>query len=97
MAYAPTSEIKKVIGTFKIKDYNTSFDYEKNRPLSWLPTSDYPHRVWVWNDPTGAARESGWRYANVKKTVAHIVVDEDASGQPIIEKWQIKNHLTYSH
>ena len=93
MAFAPFSEIKKIIGTFKIKDYNTSFDYEKNRPLSWLPTGDYPHRVWVSTNPIG---KSGWRYANVKKTVAHIVVDEDAYGQPIIEKWQIKNHVTYS-
>jgi hypothetical protein len=94
MAYAPTSEIKKVIGTFKHKGYDTSFDYEINSPDdSCLPVINYPHRVWVWNNPIG---ESGWRYANVKKTVAHIVVDEDKYGQPIIEKWSIKNHLTYS-
>ena len=93
MSYAPIREIKNVIGTFKNKQYGTSFDYEKNRSLYWLPNGDYPHRVWVSDNPIA---ESGWRYANVKKTVAHIVVDEDSYGQPIIEKWQIKNHVTYS-
>lgn len=94
MSYAPTNAIKRVIGTFKNKEYGTSFDYEANSPAdSCLPVINYPHRVWVWNNPIG---ESGWRYANVKKTVVDIVVDEDADGQPIIEKWSIKNHLTYS-
>ena len=94
MAYAPTSEIKKVIGTFKHKGYDTSFDYVINSPEdSWLPVINYPHRVWVQTNPIN---DQGWRYANVKKTVVDIVVDEDEYGQPIIEKWLIKNHLTYS-
>jgi hypothetical protein len=93
MSYAPTSAIKRVIGTFKNKEYGTSFDYEANSPHdSWLPVVNYPHRVWV----SSSFENSGWRYANVKKTVAYIVLDEDEYGQPEIEKWQIKNHLTYS-
>jgi hypothetical protein len=95
MAYAPIREIKNVIGTFKHKGYDTSFDYVINSPEdSWLPVVNYPHRVWVCNNPIA---ESGWRYANVKKTVVDIVVDEDAYGQPIIEKWSIKNHLTFDN
>ena len=61
------------------------FAYEANNPAdSWLPVVNYPHRVWVSCNPIN---DSGWRYANVKKTVAYIVVDEDDHGQPVIEKW----------
>ena len=92
MSYAHPSSIKKVIGTFKSKSHGTSFDYENNTPDdSWLPVVDYPHRVWV----SSFFEDSGWRYANVKKTVAYIVLDEDEYGQPVIEKWSIKNHITY--
>ena len=92
MSYAPTNTIKRVIGTFKNKEHGTSFDYEANTPNdSWLPIVDYPHRVWV----SSFFEDSGWRYANVKKTVAYIVLDEDEYGQPVIEKWSIKNHITY--
>jgi len=93
MSYAPTNAIKRVIGTFKNKAHGTSFDYESNTPDdSWLPVVDYPHRVWVNCNPIN---DSGWRYAKVKKTVAYIVLDEDQYGQPVIEKWSIKNHITY--
>ena len=95
MAYAPIREIKNVIGTFKHKGYDTSFDYVINSPEdSWLPVINYPHRVWVQTNPIN---DQGWRYANVKKTVVDIVVDEDEYGQPIIEKWSIKNHLTFDN
>lgn len=30
------------------------------------------------------------RFATVKKTVAYIVIDEDANGEPVVEKWNIK-------
>ena len=69
------------------------FAYEANNPAdSWLPVVNYPHRVWVSCNPIN---DSGWRYANVKKTVAYIVVDEDDHGQPVIEKWSIKNHRNF--
>ena len=69
------------------------FAYEANNPAdSWLPVVNYPHRVWVSCNPIN---DSGWRYANVKKTVAYIVVDEDDHGQPVIEKWTIKNHRNF--
>jgi len=68
------------------------FAYEPNNPSdSWLPVINYPHRVWVSCNPIN---DSGWRYANVKKTVAYVVVDVDGNGQPVIEKWSIKYHIT---
>jgi hypothetical protein len=38
----------------------------------------------------------GYRYGIVKKTVAYVSVDEDEFGLPVIEKWNIKRHRTYS-
>jgi hypothetical protein len=33
--------------------------------------------------------DSGWRYARIGKTVAHIIVDE--TDRWVIEKWNIRN------
>lgn len=30
------------------------------------------------------------RFANIKKTVAYVCIDEDDCGKPIVEKWKIK-------
>ena len=40
---------------------------------------------------------TGWRFANVRKTVAVIVVDEDEFGLPVTEKWNIKKNVEYSN
>jgi len=50
----------------------------------------FPHRVCV-NDPRGWA----YRYARVLKTVAHVVIDEDEYGHPVIERWKIKRHTSF--
>jgi hypothetical protein len=50
----------------------------------------FPHRVCV-NDPHGWA----YRYARVLKTVAHVVIDEDEYGHPVIERWKIKRHTSF--
>ena len=31
-------------------------------------------------------------YANIKKTVLEIAIDEDEYAQPVVEKWQIYSH-----
>lgn len=38
----------------------------------------------------------GWRHAKVLKTVAYVVVDEAADGSPVVEKWDIKQHVKYT-
>ena len=37
----------------------------------------------------------GIRYANVKKTVAYIAVNEDKYGAPVVEKWSIRSLVEY--
>ena len=92
MSLAPVSALHRIVGSFQHSN-GSNFEYEPNSDFdSWLPLASYPHRIWVRQSPIN---DSGWRYANVKKTVAYIVVDEDDHGQPVIEKWSIKNHRNF--
>ena len=80
-------EFKNPIGLIREKEFGNEFYYSLNDPTdSCLPVVNYPHRVWVGND-------QGWRYANVKKTVAYIVTDDDEYGQPVIEKWSLTKNV----
>jgi hypothetical protein len=89
MAYY--THTKDPIGVFVEKDVGNFFEYSHNDdPVSVC--EDFPHKVWV----GGVVNDQGWRYANVKKTVAYIVTDEDEFGLPVIEKWDIKKHREYS-
>ena len=45
-----------------------------------------------WQFPHKLITNDGFRYANIKATVAEIAVDEDEYGQPVVEKWQIYSH-----
>tara|TARA_B110000977_G_scaffold7854_1_gene10640 strand:+ start:50 stop:328 length:279 start_codon:yes stop_codon:yes gene_type:complete len=87
------SHAKNVIGVFTEKDYGNRFEYsllEDTDGASFVG-SNYNHKVWV----GGLVNDQGWRYADVKKTVAYVVVDEDSAGRPIVEKWNIKNQKEY--
>lgn len=48
---------------------------------------DLPHEIYVTPRDTRAAR--------VLKTVVYVAVDEDADGNPVLEKWRIKGHRAY--
>ena len=83
---------QKPIGRFVEKDTGNYFEYSLNdEPMNF--GEDFPHKVWVGGG--GVAGMTGWRYANVKKTVAYIVVDEGDLGQPVVEKWDIKKNVEY--
>ena len=80
---------------FTEKDVGNVFEYSINNEqddYSLSIVENYPHKVWVGG---GQINDSGWRYANVKKTVAYIIVDEDEGG-PILERWFIKGHKEYN-
>jgi hypothetical protein len=78
----------RVLGAFVEKDYGVSFEYATRKYMDiW---SDYPHRIAV--GPNGDETRVG----KVLKTVAYIVIDEDADGNPVVEKWTIKNHRIYA-
>jgi hypothetical protein len=102
MAFAPESVSfdrgdKSILGGFREKDHGHWFEYSRNDDMLDLgvefQAEEYPHKVWV---TTPSKMDSGFRYAVVKKTVAYIVTDEDDSGNPVVERWDIKQHREYT-
>lgn len=98
MAFAPQET--KVIGAFIEKEFGRLFEFSDNpEEYTFAPPAHggknmhFPHRVWV-TTPKDRI-DSGWRYAKVGKTVAHVIVDEDENGQAVIQKWDIKGHRLY--
>jgi hypothetical protein len=91
MSFAPSSVYRvigngSIIGSFVEKEYGHFFEFSINDDnVSFA--ENYPHKVWVGGD--------GYRYANVKKTVAYVIVDEDDDGGPILERWFIKENTIY--
>lgn len=82
------------IGRFIEAEVGNYFEYSVNDCGSFDgDRAVYPHIVWVGGESVCGMR--GYRYANVKKTVAYIVVDEDDNGL-VVEKWDIKRNTTYS-
>jgi len=76
--------MNNVCGSFIEKDVKGRHFYRANPELDEMTNSwQFPH-ILITND--------GFRYANIKKTVAEIAVDEDEYGQPVVEKWQIYSH-----
>tara|TARA_R110002020_G_scaffold43245_2_gene125939 strand:- start:359 stop:640 length:282 start_codon:yes stop_codon:yes gene_type:complete len=80
------------VGRFVEKSVGNTFEWSVNDNPFGLPETwgSYRHKVWV-NDPIG----QGFRYANVYKTCAYVVVGEDESGKTIEERWDIKNRHEY--
>jgi len=83
------------IGVFVEKDTGNSFEYSVNDDsVDFINPEHYPHKVWVGGE--GVCGMAGYRYANVKKTVAYIIVDEDDDG-PILERWFLKKNTKYAN
>ena len=83
---------KDQIGRFVEKDTGNWFEYSHNDdPISMC--EDFPHKVWVGGE--GVCGMRGYRYANVKKTVAYIITDEDENG-PVLERWFLKKNTEYA-
>lgn len=55
--------------------------------FDWADKHEFPHVI---------ATTDGKRYARVRKTVAYVVIDEDDSGQPVVEKWKIKGRREFA-
>lgn len=90
MSWAPNSEMSNLIGRFVEKDIGNTFEYSLDEDKTY---EHYPHKVWVTSPIEGI--DSGYRYANVKKTVCYILVDEDENG-PVLERWFLKKNTEYS-
>jgi uncharacterized protein YggL (DUF469 family) len=74
------------IGEFQEVGYNQYFTYRKT-DAEYAVKHGLTHEIDVLD---------GIRYATVKKTVVYVATDEDEDGKPVIEKWNIKNHLVYN-
>jgi hypothetical protein len=88
MSLAPMS-VEVVLGEFVEKDCGNYFHYSENNHCFMDFHKDFPHVVWV----GGIGQQ--YRYANVKKTVAYIAVDEDEYGNAVVEKWKLKKNVQY--
>jgi hypothetical protein len=76
-----TREMHLDQGQFREKTFGHSYNWKMSDRLSF--GNEYPHEIYVgFNGET--------RFANVRKTVAYVVVDEAADGSPVVEKWEIK-------
>ena len=94
MAYYTHTE--QPIGRFILRKNSNHFEYSLNDEVDDYSRSmaeKYPHRVW-WGGK-GIGGGSGWRYARVLKTVAHVVIDEADDGSPVVEKWELKSNINY--
>jgi hypothetical protein len=101
MAFADTSTYfdigdGSIIGSFTEKENGNFFEFSeaKREDFGWSEVpSDFIHRVWV---TTPWKMDRGYRMAKVLKTVVYVLVDEDESGELVIEKWNIKGHTEYT-
>ena len=95
MSHAPTSTYFQphgdgtIQGCFTHKDHGTFFEFSTATPgeSDWAG-AEYTSKVWVRGGDS-------WLLAKVLKTVAYVVVDENAAGKPIIERWATKKFLRY--
>ena len=82
MAYGPSNI--PTIGSFRHRETDVFFEYADRNEVEpgWL--EGHPYVIFM-SDGT-------YRQAGILKTVAYVVVDEDEYGNPVTEKWQIKQH-----
>lgn len=99
MAFADRSTYKdcgdgSILGSFVEKDNGNFFEFSHNQDLSEVWAYRFPHKIWVTTPADGI--DCGYRYGIVKQTVAYLAVDEDEFGEPVMQKWQIKQRRDYA-
>ena len=83
-----TSDLPVVLGAFRSKDSDVLFEFSPRTGFVPEFASEFTHMIYV---------EGGHRLAKVLKTVAYVVTDEDDFGNPVVEKWDIKNYKEYDY
>ena len=88
MSQFPLYTTNKPVGEFKEKEFGHYFEYRLSDGTAsgqgtWGIDNGFIHEI--------AVCDGSIRFANVKKTVAYVVVDEDKNGKPVVEKWNIKH------
>lgn len=69
-------------GQFREKEYGKYFEFKETKD-DWAIKNELKFEIAV--GPLGEIR-----FANILKTVAYVAVDEDCYGNPVLEKWSIK-------
>ena len=87
MAYMNRNRMNETLGVFTLAENGNRFEYRANH--SGFQEEEFPFLVSV--GPLGEQE----RYARILKTRAYISVDEDAEGNPVVERWVIRNHRRY--
>ena len=82
------SDNNRPIGEFQVKGGTAYFEYRISDGTAegqgdWGITHGFTHEI--------AIVDGSVRFANVKKTVAHVYLGDDDDGNPIVEKWLIKH------
>ncbi len=75
-------------GCFRHADTKVHFDFTAATEAEQAFGPEFNMKVWL--------RGDDWRLAKVLKTVAHVVVDEDEHGNPVVEKWQTRGHVRFT-
>ena len=87
--WAPNYKDYNVLGCFNESDCGHLFEFADNTRFITHKGMDFPHIIFV-----GPCTDVQTRFALVKKTVAYVIVDEDADGF-VVEKWDIKKTRFY--
>jgi hypothetical protein len=92
MSFAPAPDQRLVIGGFQHKVTGKWFEFRTLvQRTDWIPVG-FDYEIYVCSRPVN---DSGIRYAKILKTVAHVVIDEDADCKPVIQVWPIKDLVFY--
>lgn len=73
----------KLSGEFIEKEFGHAFFFRAAEPNQFGAT----HEI---------ETADGFRYANIKKTVAYVVVDEAADGSAVFSRWSISNYKEHT-
>jgi len=94
MSYFRGSYIEnRAMGSFTEREFGKHFEFRLSdgtspRQGTYGLDHGFQHEI--------AMCDGSVRFANVKKTVAYVVVNEGEDGSPIVEKWQIKDYHVWS-
>ena len=87
-SYAVGIPIESLLGAFTEKKKGHRFEYRLSKNTAGIKHG-LPHEIFVHDGKKTLP-------AHVKGTVCFVSVDEGADGKPVLEKWDIKNHVKYS-
>jgi hypothetical protein len=73
-------------GEFYECDFDKNFTYRETKN-EWALSHGLKHEIDCGVDLI--------RFANIRKTVANVCVDEASNGTPVTEKWYIKKHVVF--